>query len=164
MRLVSSGEKLQYDGEIFHLPLPGGEGKAIRSGAPPQPKIPVYLATLSPKSLELTGEVADGWLGTSFMPEHARTSSSSTSARARRRPGARFGELDLQAGGVVAFSDDVEKLLARHKPGMAFTLGAMGSKEHNFYNAAFQRRMRMAGSRCPLTERKRGTASGQTVS
>src|SRR5574341_2131805 len=71
VRLISSGEKSAYDGEIFHLPLPGGEGKAIRSRAKPQPNIPIYLATLSPNSLELTGEVADGWLGTSFMPEHA---------------------------------------------------------------------------------------------
>ncbi|TMF98148.1 MAG: LLM class flavin-dependent oxidoreductase, partial [Chloroflexi bacterium] len=71
VRLLSSGEKSQYEGEIIRLPLPGGEGKAIRSRAKPQPNIPIYLATLSPNSLELTGEVADGWLGTSFMPEHA---------------------------------------------------------------------------------------------
>ncbi len=33
IRQVSRGERLSYDGEIFQLPLPGGEGKAIRSGA-----------------------------------------------------------------------------------------------------------------------------------
>ena len=27
VRMISSGEKLQYDGEIFHLPLPGGAGQ-----------------------------------------------------------------------------------------------------------------------------------------
>ena len=59
-------------GPCIPLPLPGGEGKAIRSAARPQPAIPIYLATLSPKSLEMTGEIADGWLGTSFMPDHAR--------------------------------------------------------------------------------------------
>jgi hypothetical protein len=50
-----------------------------------------------------------------------------------------MSEIDLQAGGVVAFSDDVESLIPRRKPGLAFTLGAMGSREHNFYNEAFQR-------------------------
>jgi hypothetical protein len=50
-----------------------------------------------------------------------------------------MAEVDLQAGGVVSFTDDLEKALPRRKPGLAFTLGAMGSKEHNFYNAAFQR-------------------------
>jgi alkanesulfonate monooxygenase SsuD/methylene tetrahydromethanopterin reductase-like flavin-dependent oxidoreductase (luciferase family) len=55
--------------------------------------------------------------------------------RAGRPPSA----LDLQAGGHVAFGDDVERLVAARKPGLAFTLGAMGSRQHNFYNDAFKR-------------------------
>jgi F420-dependent oxidoreductase-like protein len=139
VRIVSRGEKLQYDGEIFHLPLPGGEGKALRSGAEPQPNIPIYLATLSPKSLELTGELADGWLGTSFIPEHAEEVFFQHIRRGAEKAGRSLGDLDLQAGGAVEFTDDVENAIARHRPGIAFTLGAMGSREHNFYNAAFQR-------------------------
>ncbi len=138
VRIVSAGERLQYEGQIYHLPLPGGEGKALKSGARPQPAIPVYLATLSPKSLELTGELADGWIGTSFMPEHAEVFFDHIrrgAVKARRS----LTDIDLQAGGAVSFTDDVDRLVQRHKPGMAFTLGAMGSKEHNFYNAAFQR-------------------------
>ncbi|MEX2245424.1 MAG: LLM class flavin-dependent oxidoreductase [Dehalococcoidia bacterium] len=138
VRIISSGQKLEYHGEIYDLPLPGGEGKSIKSGAPPQPDIPIYLATLSPKSLELTGEKADGWVGTSFMPEHADVFFSHI-ADGARAAGRSLADVDLQAGGAVAFSDDVEKLVARHRPGMAFTLGAMGSKQHNFYNAAFRR-------------------------
>jgi alkanesulfonate monooxygenase SsuD/methylene tetrahydromethanopterin reductase-like flavin-dependent oxidoreductase (luciferase family) len=118
--------------------LPGGEGKALKSGARPQPDIPVYLATLSPNSLELTGELADGWLGTSFMPEHANVFFDSI-ARGAQKAGRSLKDIDLQAGGSVAISDDIDRLIARHKPGIAFTLGAMGSKEHNFYNAAFRR-------------------------
>ncbi len=139
VRIVSRGDKLQYDGEVFHLPLPGGEGKALRSGAPPSPNIPVYLATLSPVSLALTGEVADGWLGTSFIPEQAEEVFFQHIRKGAQKAGRSLADLDLQAGGVVAFGDDVEKMLPRRKPGLAFTLGAMGSKEHNFYNAAFQR-------------------------
>lgn len=139
VRIVSSGERLQYDGEIYHLPLPGGEGKALKSGAQPQPNIPVYLATLSPKSLEMTGELADGWIGTSFIPEQAGEVFFKHIRAGAEKAGRSFADIDLQAGGTVAFSDDVDKLIARNKPGIAFTLGAMGSKEHNFYNAAFQR-------------------------
>jgi F420-dependent oxidoreductase-like protein len=138
VRRVARGERLEYHGRVYELPLPGGEGKAIRSGARPEPRIPVYLATLSPKSLEMTGEVADGWLGTSFMPEHARIFFDPLAvgaARAGRSP----ADLDLQAGGVVAFGDDVGRLTAPRKPGLAFTLGAMGSRQHNFYNDAFRR-------------------------
>lgn len=139
VRIVSSGERLVYDGQIYHLPLPGGEGKSLKSGARPQPNIPVYLATLSPKSLELTGEMADGWIGTSFIPEQAEEVFFKHIRAGAARAGRTLADIDLQAGGAVAFSDDVDKLVARNRPGIAFTLGAMGSKEHNFYNAAFRR-------------------------
>lgn len=138
VRLAAGGERLTYAGEVYELPRPGGEGKALRSGVPPRLHIPVYLATLSPKSLELTGELADGWLGTSFMPEHADVFFEPI-ARGAERAGRSLADLDLHAGGVVAFSDDVERLIARRKPGIAFTLGAMGSREQNFYNAAYRR-------------------------
>jgi F420-dependent oxidoreductase-like protein len=138
VRMVSAGERLAYKGQIYELPLPGGEGKALKSGAQPQPNIPVYLATLSPKSLEMTGEIADGWLGTSFMPEHAGVFFDHI-ARGAQKAGRTLADIDLQAGGAVAFSDDVDRLIERHRPGIAFTLGAMGSKDHNFYNAAFRR-------------------------
>jgi len=138
VKLLTRGEKSQYEGEIIRLPLPGGEGKAIRSRAKPQPNIPIYLATLSPNSLELTGEVADGWLGTSFMPEHADVFFEHIQ-RGAQKAGRSMDSIDLAVGGAVGFSDDIDKLLARHRPGIAFTLGAMGSKRHNFYNGAFRR-------------------------
>ena len=138
VRRATRGERLEFKGSVYELPLPGGEGKALRSAAKPQPNIPVYLATLSPKSLEMTGEIADGWLGTSFMPDHARVFFDHLETGARRA-GRALASLDLQAGGFVAFSDDVERLIPPRKPGLAFTLGAMGSRQHNFYNDAFKR-------------------------
>jgi F420-dependent oxidoreductase-like protein len=139
VRLVARGERLSYQGQVYQLPLPNSEGKALRSGAPAVPPIPVYLATLSPKSLEFTGEVADGWLGTSFMPEHAADVFFAHLARGAARAGRKLADLDLQAGGTVAFGDDVDRLIAERRPGLAFTLGAMGSARHNFYNDAFCR-------------------------
>lgn len=139
VRIITRGERLTYSGQIYHLPLPGGEGKALLPAAQPRPNLPIYLATLGPKSLELTGELADGWLGTSFIPEHASLffdAIASGAARANRT----LSDLDLQvSAGVVAFSDDVEKLIPPRKPGLAFTLGAMGSREHNFYNETYRR-------------------------
>jgi F420-dependent oxidoreductase-like protein len=138
VRRATRGERLEYKGSIYELPLPGGEGKALRSAAKPQPNIPIYLATLSPRSLEMTGEIADGWLGTSFMPEHARVFFEHLETGARRA-GRSLADLDLQAGGVVAFSDDIDRLIPPRKPGLAFSLGAMGSRQHNFYNDAYKR-------------------------
>ena len=139
VRRATRGERLTYKGEIYELPLPGGEGKALRVGAKPRADIPIYLATLSPKSLEMTGEIADGWLGTSFMPDHAGVFLDHIALGARRA-GRSLDALDLHvSAGVVAFAEDVEKLIPPRKPGLAFSLGAMGSRQHNFYNDAYRR-------------------------
>jgi alkanesulfonate monooxygenase SsuD/methylene tetrahydromethanopterin reductase-like flavin-dependent oxidoreductase (luciferase family) len=100
--------------------------------------VPIFLATLTPKSLELTGALADGWLASSFMPEHAAVFTDHLRAGAERA-GRKLEDLELQAGGVVAFGDDLERLLDPRRPGLAFELGAMGSREHNYYNEAYQR-------------------------
>jgi F420-dependent oxidoreductase-like protein len=138
VRIASTGERVSYDGTVYHLPLPGGEGKALRPSWREGAHIPIYLATLSPKSLEMTGELADGWLGTSFMPEHASVFFDHI-AKGSAKAGRTLKDIDLQAGGAVSFTDDVGQAIARRKQGLAFTLGAMGSREHNFYNAAFRR-------------------------
>jgi F420-dependent oxidoreductase-like protein len=138
VRMVTRGERVAYKGDYYELPLPGGEGKALKSSAPPA-EIPIYLATLSPKSLELTGELADGWVGTSFMPEHADVFFEHI-RRGAEKAGRTLADIDIQAAaGAVAFGDDLERLIAPRKPGLAFTLGAMGSRQHNFYNAAYRR-------------------------
>ena len=46
VRKITRGERLVYQGEVYQVPLPDGEGKALTSSAPPRPKLPVYLATL----------------------------------------------------------------------------------------------------------------------
>jgi hypothetical protein len=71
------------------------------------------------------------WFELVFFFEHLETGA--------RRAGRSLADLDLQAGGVVAFSDDVDRLIPPRKPGLAFSLGAMGSRQHNFYNDAYKR-------------------------
>lgn len=138
VRMASRGERVAYKGDYYELPLPGGEGKALKTSAPPM-QFPIYLATLGPKSLELTGEIADGWIGTSFMPEHADVFLDHI-RKGAEKAGRTLADVDIQAAaGAVAFGDDIDKLIAPRKPGLAFTLGAMGSRQHNFYNAAYRR-------------------------
>jgi F420-dependent oxidoreductase-like protein len=138
VRQVFAGERVTYRGRHFELPLPGGEGKALRLSQPANPGIPIYLAALSPRMLELTGSVADGWLGTSFVPEAAAAYLEPIAAGAVRA-GRSLDDLDLCQGAEVAFGDDVEAMVAARKPGLAFTLGGMGSAATNFYNRAYAR-------------------------
>lgn len=138
IRLAISSERLQYDGKHYQLPRPGGEGKAIRLSQPPRPELPIYLATLGPKSLEMTGELADGWLGTSFIPEHADVFLEPLK-KGLSKSNRNLSDLDIQVGGSFEIGDDVEKMIAARRPAMAFTLGGMGSAKTNFYNDAFKR-------------------------
>lgn len=138
VRLAFAGEKLEYHGKYHQLPLPGGQGKALRLSQPGNDRIPIYLATLGPASLEYTGAAADGWLGTSFTPEHADAHLGYLKQGAESA-GRSFADIDIQVGGTVAFGDDLDALVAPLKPAMAFTLGAMGSPTTNFYNDAFKR-------------------------
>ena len=138
VRLAFEGNKLEYAGKHHVLPLPGGEGKALRLSQPANNQIPIYLATLGPKALEYTGEQADGWLGTSFTPDHAEAHLDYI-RKGAAKSGRSISEIDIQAGGTVAFLEDDVALIQSLRSGMAFTLGAMGSPKTNFYNDAYKR-------------------------
>ncbi len=136
-RMAFRAEKIQYDGEVFQLPRPGGEGKALRLEFPPCP-IPIYLATLGPKALEFTGAAADGWLGTSFSPDHPGAHLDYI-AKGAKSAGRTLRDIDICATVSVTLGDNVEELIDSKRMGVAFQMGAMGSKQTNFYNEAFQR-------------------------
>jgi F420-dependent oxidoreductase-like protein len=133
-----AGERVISEGPHYVLPRPGGQGKALRLSMPPKPDLPIYLATLGPKMLELTGELADGWLGTSFMADAADQVIPHIRAGAERA-GRSLSDLDLQTNATIDIGDDIDRLIAKYKPSAAFTLGAMGSATTNFYNAAYSR-------------------------
>ena len=143
IRLALAGEKIEYHGNQIELPLPGGQGKALRIGQPPRPDLPIHLATLGPKALQFAGAAANGWVGTCFVPE---TSSYyfeqlRAGAAAAGRSLAMFddGTFEIDAGGPVAITDDLERPLLGRKKALAFQLSAMGSPTMNFYNDAYSR-------------------------
>ena len=121
-RMIFAGEKVEYQGKVFQMPLPNSEGKPIKIAHEPA-DIPIYLATLGPNALRYTGAAANGWLGTSFSPEQSEA------------------HLDylLCVSVRVELGEDVDAMIARRKPAVAFNMGAMGSAETNFYNDAFKR-------------------------
>ncbi len=136
-RMVFAGEKVRYDGEIWQLPIPGGEGKPIRVAHEPV-EIPIYLATLGPRSLRYTGAAADGWLGTSFSPDRPEAHVEYLRQGAEK-VGRELGDLDLCVSVRVEIGDDVEAIIERRKQGVAFNMGGMGSATTNFYNDAIRR-------------------------
>jgi len=136
-RSIFAGEKVRYDGKVYQLPLPDSEGKALRIAHEPA-SIPVYLATLGPAALRYTGAAADGWLGTSFSPDHPEAHLDFLKEGAASA-GREFSALDLCVSVRVEIGDDVEAMIERRRQGVAFNMGGMGSATTNFYNDAFKR-------------------------
>ncbi len=139
VRQVFTGEKLSYAGSQYQIPRPGGEGRPMRVSLPPV-SVPVYLAALSPKMLELTGEIADGWLGTSFVPEGADAYWTYLDA-GLARAGRQRADLDICQGAEINLVDEAQlaEVVASRKKELAFSLGGMGSGRTNFYNDAYSR-------------------------
>lgn len=137
LRMVTSGERVIYDGAMHQLPLPDSEGRALRSAAPPV-HVPVYVASLGPANLRLTGAAADGWIGNSFFCETADVFFDEIRSGAESA-GRTLEDIDLTVSVSCEFTDDVAEAGRRHASGFAFTFGAMGSATSNFYNDAFAR-------------------------
>jgi F420-dependent oxidoreductase-like protein len=141
VRRVLDGGKISHAGTEFRIPFPGGEAVPMRLSTRPRHRIPIYLATLSPAMLRLTGEIADGWLGTSFIPEAADAYYTHLD-EGLARAGRTRADLDLCQGAEVAFAPDEDALramVAGRKKELAFSLGGMGSASTNFYNRAYSR-------------------------
>jgi len=142
-RKIFTGEKFSYDGQHWQLPLTkerGGTGlsKSLLPGATPTPNLPIYVASLGPRNLHMTGELADGWLGTVFLPETADVFLNPLKLGAKEA-GRSISDIDIVVGTRVQFTEDTEKLAEELKPGLAFQFGAMGTKNQNFYADAYRR-------------------------
>ncbi|HET9944307.1 MAG TPA: LLM class F420-dependent oxidoreductase [Actinomycetes bacterium] len=134
VRQALSRQPLRHEGEFWTLPLPDGPGKALRLTAHPvRDAIPLYLASVGPKNLELTGEIADGWLGIFFAPEHAAESLDHVRA-GRSKAGKDMTGFDVVPTVPVVFGDDLEACAEPLRHYAALYVGGMGSREQNFYN------------------------------
>ena len=134
VKLALSRRKVAYDGEFFTLPLPDGPGKAlVLTVHPTRPNIPIYLAAIGPKNLELTGEIADGWLAIFFAPESAGEHLAHIAA-GRAKVGKTMEGFDVVPTVPVVIGDDVNACADAVRAYSALYIGGMGSRDKNFYN------------------------------
>jgi F420-dependent oxidoreductase-like protein len=134
VRMALSRQKLAYDGQHYTLPLPDGPGKSIQltvHGA--RKDIPVYLAAVGPKNLELAGEKADGWLAIFFSPEYAPEQLAHITA-GREKAGKTLEGFDVVPTVPVVVGDDLAACADPVRAYAALYIGGMGSREKNFYN------------------------------
>jgi F420-dependent oxidoreductase-like protein len=134
VRMALARETVKHDGRFWTLPLPDGPGKALRLTVhPARADIPMYLAAIGPKNLELTGEIADGWLAIFYAPEHAGELLAHVSA-GRATAGKTLAGFDVVPTVPVVIGDDLQACAEPLRHYAALYLGGMGSRAQNFYN------------------------------
>ena len=134
-------EPLENDG-IYQIPLPPekgtGLGKALKLITHPvRSEIPIYVASLGDKNVEMTAEVADGWLPIFYIPERAEDVWGASLAAGAAKRAADLAPLDVVAGGMVGIVDDEDQARAIRdlsRPMVALYVGGMGARGKNFYN------------------------------
>ncbi len=146
-RKVWKRERVVHDGPSYQLPLPEDQGTGLGKplkliNHPVRDDIPVYLASLGPKNVELTAEIADGWLPVFFHPGKADDvwGDDLDAGKAKRDP--ELGPLQVVAGGTLAITDDEEQARKIRDGGRFMTalyVGGMGAKGKNFYNNIFRK-------------------------
>jgi F420-dependent oxidoreductase-like protein len=144
-RKVWSGDKVEHDGPTYTLPLADGGtglGKPIKfMEKKPERDIPIGIASIGPKNVELTAEVADLWQTIHFVPDRFQQvwGDSLAAGTAKRSPD--LAPLQIMAGSTVAIGpgDHIQEARDMHRGTIGFYVGGMGAKSKNFYNDLFKR-------------------------
>jgi F420-dependent oxidoreductase-like protein len=129
---------LSYDGEHYQIPYRGedatGLGKPLKSILHPiRSTIPIYLAAIGPRNVELTAQIADGWLPIFYAPEREQIFNEHLDA-GLAKAGRSADELEIAASVMVAAGDDIGACRDMLRPFLALYIGGMGAKGRNFYN------------------------------
>ena len=138
-RQVWRREKLTHQGRNYQIPLPAdrgtGLGKPLKLiNQPVRERIPITIASLGPRNVELTAEIAEGWQPVFFYPELADDIWGEALRAGKAKRDSELGDLDVMVGVSVAIGENVDDRLQWAKPQLALYIGGMGAKGHNFYH------------------------------
>ena len=138
-RMTWRREPVVHEGAKYRIPLPEGEGTGLGKplkliNHPVRERIPITIASLGPKSVEQTAEIADGWLPMFFHPERAGEVWGAALAAGAAKRADDLGPLDVFASPALAITDHPEAVLPLVKPQLALYVGGMGARGKNFYN------------------------------
>jgi len=138
-RHVWRRERVSFQGNHYQIPLPAdrgtGLGKSLKIiNSPVRENIPISIASLGPKNVELTAEIANGWQPVFFYPERADEVWGDALRAGQAKRDSALGDLDVMVGVSLAIGDTVDDRLQWAKPQLALYIGGMGAKGRNFYH------------------------------
>jgi F420-dependent oxidoreductase-like protein len=133
-KVVAREDRLTHSGEHFELPMPGGEGKALKLNFHPvRNRIPIFLGAIGRKSVEIAAEIADGWIPIFSSPDAFEATWGEHVQAGLAKGGRERSELEISPTVQVAIDGDLEAARAVVKAGLLLYLGGMGSRKTNFY-------------------------------
>ncbi len=144
--ILARAQPVDFLGELYQIPYRGadatGLGKPLKSILHGRRDLPIYLAAIGPRNVELAAEIADGWLPILFAPAHydavfrapVETGLARAQAAADERPARPDAAFDIAPSVMVVPGDDVDACRAAVKPFLALYVGGMGAKGRNFYH------------------------------
>ena len=143
-RSVWRRDRLVHHGANYEVPLGEGRGTGLGKALkimdhPVRERIPMYVASLGPKNVEMTAELAEGWLPLHYWPDRAHELWGPSLEAGRAKRAADLPPLEIVAGGSLAIGDGVEALRDRDRPMLALYYGGMGARGANFYNDVLKR-------------------------
>jgi F420-dependent oxidoreductase-like protein len=141
-RMVWRRELVEFHGATIDIPLPAGQGTGLGKplklvNHPVRETIPIWWASLKPKSVEATARMAEGWIPIFYIPELATRVWGDSLARGRAQRDPELGPLQILAGGRVRITEDAQEIQATldaGRPQAALYIGGMGARGKNFYN------------------------------
>src|SRR5918992_2267755 len=133
-RIVAREGALEHRGEHFTLPLEGGEGKALKLNFHPERNyIPVFLGAIGRKSVELTAEIADGWIPIFSSADAFEETWGEHVEAGLAKGGRQRSDLEISPTLQVAIDGDIDTARSVVKAGLLLYFGGMGSRKTNFY-------------------------------
>jgi F420-dependent oxidoreductase-like protein len=133
VRMALRRERLVYGGQTIKLDM----GLKLINH-PVRDAVPIIIAALGPKNVEMTGEIADGWMPTLFAPNRMEVFRPHLEA-GLAKSGRTWDALEITPAVITGVYDDVDTIRQMVKPYLALYIGGMGSRERNFYNQLVQR-------------------------
>ena len=138
-RRVWRRERVRYDGKHYQIPLPADSGTGLGKplqliNHPVRERIPITIAALGPKNVELTAEIAEGWQPGFFYPEKADEVWGEALRAGFAKRDRAMCPLDIIMSAALAIGDNVTERLPAAKPPLALYIGGMGARSRNFYH------------------------------
>lgn len=138
-RQVWRREKVQHEGKHYSIPLPADQGTGLGKplkliNHPVRDRIPIMIAAIGPKNVELVAEIAEAWEPIFYLPERAAEVWGEPLAAGKAKRDASLPPLDVVAQAPLAIGEGLDDLLDFARPHLALYVGGMGAKGKNFYN------------------------------